>query len=247
MNSLVQSFYGSFNSGTWTSPGSITATVNIPNAITAGNCVIVFAAIKNTTHHAGTFDGVQAQPSFPSAPFANWRTASGNSFNLSTTVQLSFSMLYLQNAPAISSGTTLTVTFATNGVGNTQDVVGEFAAYEFSGVKTNANPSLVLDAFREPGTGSGVPTSGNLTLSGSGDLVLSGYIGDTTLSTVGSGFTLGINMTQVFSGMEYKLSGSVGANATAFGSGSQSNYVGGAAGLFTQPAVGFVETSLMFF
>jgi hypothetical protein len=236
---LVQTFYGSFNSSTWTSPGSMTATINIPNSITPGNCIVVFSAVKNTTHHASTFDGVAVAPSFLLAPSANWRQATGNQFNESTTVQVSHSINYLQNAPSgLSAGTTLTVTFSTGGSGNVQDVVGEFAVYEFSGVKTNVNPSLVLDAQRAPNsTGSGVPSAGTLTLSIAGDLVLAGFIGDTVNCTAGSGYSLGINMVQVtFSTMQYNLSGVSGGNATAFGSGSQANYRASAAGLFAAPA-----------
>lgn len=191
-----------------------------------------------TAASSGQREASSIQPSMVGGPSASWRSPTGGSLNESTTLVKAFSIVYLQNCPAASAGDTLTVQFVFAGTGNTHTITCEFAAYVFTGVQTNVNPSNIVDVSRSPAASSGTPTTSNLPTTVT-DLILVGFMGDTGNISQGAAYTLGINMTTAtFSQFQYILNQASGSISTAF-SGTQTNYVAGATSLKASTAVAF--------
>lgn len=246
MISLIQSFLGTNGSITNTTPFTQTLTATFPNPVTAGHCLVVFAAQNVTAPSSGQRETANVIAAVTGGPAGNWRGAVGQTVNTSSTQQQSFQILYLQNCPAISAGDTITVSFVFAGSGVSHTITSEFAVYEFSGLGIFANPSNLVDTFRAPAAGSGTPSAGNIILSFN-DLLMAGYSGNTGNILAGSGYTLGINMTvATFAQLQYQLNVTPGTYATAF-VGTEANYGAGAAALKAAPAVGFAFDSLFGF
>jgi hypothetical protein len=245
MISLVQSFLGTNGSTTNTTPFTQTLTATFPNPVTAGHCLVVFAAQNVTATTSGNRETATVLTSVPGGPAANWRGAVGNTVNVSSTQQQQFQILYLQNCPALTTSDSITVSFVFAGSGVSHTITSEFAVYEFSGVLTAANPSNVVDTTRSPAASTGTPSAGNIILSFN-DLLMAAYTGNTGNIVAGSGYTLGINMTvATFAQLQYQLNVTPGTYATAF-VGTESNYGAGAVGLKAAASTGALAFGSLF-
>lgn len=229
---LVQAFSLGTASATGTTPftvGPITA--SLPQTTQAGNLLVVLTAYKeHRTSGTGT-TGVIMTPSISgvgafSAPASNQWTASPDTDRGAAGVQ------YVANAPAVTAGTTITVTNTVSGAGISFTVTCEAFFLEFSGVKT-VSP---VDASRSPiSPNTGVPTAGNLTTTQT-DLIIAGYSGDTSNAVVGSGWTaLETASAATFAVWQYKLNQAAGTINTDFSSGSQTHFGGFATSFKPQP------------
>jgi hypothetical protein len=136
------------------------------------------------------------------------------------------------NAPAISSGTATTFSYASGGNGGTKTV--EFALFEFSGVSQTAGAGGVDNSGNTSGAAS-TPNPGNLTTTAS-DLLVAIYAGETGLISAGSGYALGPNPVAVqFGQVQYALNVTAGTIATAFSGGTETQW--GAAAIAFLPSV----------
>ncbi len=216
---LVQSALGGNNSGTITGPGSfVSCTGNFGSNTTSGSLLVgvIYVSCPSTT---GTFGNLAFSVTTPGVTWnatvfqGLWSTSA---FGLAQ-------IFFVQNAPAVSSGTasTFKVTQVSGAAGSTPTVV-ECVLFEFSGVATSGSP---IDASNAKTTQSGgTPNTNNLTTSKS-DLILSAFNGNSGFLSAGAGYTLGPNPAVVqFGQIQYQLNSSVGSNSTAFSGGTETTW-----------------------
>lgn len=229
---LVQHFLGGNVSNTGTTPFTVgTASTNLPQATVSGNLLVIITAIFSHCHSAGHGSGPTASISISGfAP--SWSTATGGLYNDATTTnQGAVNIFYVANAPAIPISTTINVTFSHGGSGFTYDDIGEFAFYEFSGVKTTSP----VDTTRQSNSATGVPATPNLPTS-QPDLILVAYSGNSSNSPAGPLYTLGTTFVAATNAeVQYQIATGSGSVNTSFGSGSQTNYGAGAAAFLPAP------------
>lgn len=237
--SLVQSALGSSVSASGTSPYTVgTATVTVPSTTVAGNLLILHVASNQHYVTATSQQNPTTTVTAPGISSGSWRQATGGSYGGQVGKHDGgfFNILYFNNAPSISSGSTISIQFDVLSSGLVYTTACQFSFYEFSGISI-ATPSTIRDVTRSLNDQtSGIPGNGSMTTTVT-DLVMCGFAGDSGTCTVGSGYTLsGISMslttsTTTTSQLQYKLDVPAGPQATSFSGTSQANYSPGAVGL----------------
>jgi hypothetical protein len=247
--SLVQSKLGGNASGAFTAGGSqsVSATSNFASNTTAGNLLVLVATNRQTRTSGSGFNPASITVTTSGVTWVNALTAGPGDVG---TVRSGSTLYYKSNAPSVSSGSTITVQYATSGLGSANGTLEiEFAIYEFSGVSTSTStgvPGALIDQEVTSNSHVGGSPTVSMTTTNN-DLIITFFKGNSSNAVQPAGYTLGQNMSVVTVG-QMAWNGLVASGAqTITWSGAQSNWGNSAIAFRFLPATGFTSADLFGF
>jgi len=213
--SLAQSSLGTHTSFGYTNTGAnspITCTCG--STTTAGSLLVIIVY----WHTTGATPPATGGAGFPSGGSGlTWRQTISGGY-LSGGNRASTEIFYAGNAPQQASGTVFTLSgFAGNGFG-VGTALYECVLYEFTGIIASTSTGVLENASAILSTQSAsTPHTANLTTTKT-DLIIASFIGTGSAITAGSGYTLGIDSTNIsgIGQLQYALNVSPGSIATSF-------------------------------
>jgi len=233
---ILQAVVSTLATQTITGSGLLTATANFPSNTTPGS-LIAMCIFTQSSSQTPTYGSVSI-----TGGALTWNTRGSWSQIVSGGWKGTGVFSFIGNAASISSGTTISVSRTANAVGARTDNL-QFILLEIGGADTSVG---YLDGGGfDIGTAS-VPNPGPTFATANNEIFLTGFTGNTNLSTPPPGFTAGPALTGIgFGGLAYMLNAP--SSATAVWGGVQAKWAAGAHTIFGQAASESSQTSLTFF
>lgn len=200
---LLQSKDGGNGSGITSATSSA---VGYASTTTAGSLLVLVVWGQNTT--AGTDAAISSLT--PTTSGFSWISAGSPGAYSTGSGHTAGAVQIFYIASAASMATSVHTTVVADGAADSTSTLVEFSLYEFY-------PLTGTKETYQTGNGTAsVPSTTNLSTSFT-DLIFVAYIATDGHSTVGSGYTIGVNSTSVnYGGAQYILSDGSGSIATAF-------------------------------
>jgi len=241
---LAQSSLGTNTTFGYTNTGaSSPITCTVGSTTTAGSLLVIIVY----WHNSGATPPATGGAGFPSGGSGlTWRQTTAGGYN-SGGNRASTEIFYAGNAPQQAAGTVFTLSgTAGNGFG-----VGtssyECVFYEFTGIIASTSSGILENASATISTQSAsTPHTANLTTTKT-DLIIASFIGTGSAITAGSGYTLGIDSTNVggIGQLQYALNVAPGSIATAF-TGTQALWGGFSIAFVPIPSTGGASYGFFF-